>query len=321
MTELGNIEDSVVWGVVRGYIGGRSHTSLRFAELKDEIRLKATTRIPKDYVEDPPISNIPDDKRCHAKNYTCSKCHYSFTRDQKSIWYCPQCGYPRRCPRIAKTGQYSCYNHGQFFIKRGKYCVTGRREHLPRRLLESYDAAVVDKDLLLLRRDLALIESRIDDLLDRADTGESGRLWKEIKTAMRAFERADEMTAPGYLAQLKELILEGNEDYSVWGEISDLVEQRKRLVESERRRLMEMHQMISAERVMALMERIALIIEKHVIETKVRMQIGYDIKKLIENDGTVVDASVNLLPGKSRSLDDRIDRVKSTRKVIEPADD
>jgi hypothetical protein len=162
----------------------------------------------------------------------------------------------------------------------------------------------------LLRRDLALIEARIDDLLDRADTGESGNAWKELKTAMKAFEHAsragEEAMAQAYFESIKDLILKGNEDYNVWGEISGLVEQRKRLVESERKRLMEMHQMISAERVMALMERIASVIENHVTDMKVRRQIGYDIKALIENDGTVVDASVNLLPAKNRNLDERL---------------
>ncbi len=199
-----------------------------------------------------------------------------------------------------------------------------RRDHLPKRLLESYDAALVDKELLLLRRDLALIEARIDDLLDRADTGESGAVWKEIKTAMKAFEQAsrsgEEATAQAHFENIKDLILKGNEDYSIWGEISGLVEQRKRLVESERKRLMEMHQMISAERVMALMERIASVIERHVNDTKIRRQIGYDIKALIENDGTVVDASVNLLPAKTRNLDGRIDRARCTVEAVNAAD-
>ncbi len=289
-----------------------------------EIRLKPYDKIPEDYVEDPPLSKLLDERRCHAKTSSCKRCNYKYAPfEESNLWYCPKCGRPRRCAAPAQTGYYFCNYHGRYKLRDRRTDIV-RRDHLPKRLLESYDAALVDKELLLLRRDLALIEARIDDLLDRADTGESGNVWKELKTTMKAFEHAsragEEATAQAHFENIRDLILKGNEDYSIWGEISGLVEQRKRLVESERKRLMEMHQMISAERVMALMERIASVIERHVNDTKIRRQIGYDIKALIENDGTVVDASVNLLPAKTRNLDERIDRAQRTREAVNPSD-
>lgn len=299
------------------------------------IRTKHGVRIPDDYVEDPPRSKLPDEQRCVSPVRTCVKCKHRYTKEKDGSvrWYCPECGEPRRCKAKSLTGKTRCAVHSsKGFIKPklyedGRRCYLGRRESLPQRMLESYDMALTDRELLILRRDLALVEARLVDLLDRADTGESGRIWKDLKTIWDSFMQAtrsgEEQTAQAHLMRVHDLIVEGNQDYDTWNEISALVEQRKRLAESERKRLLEMHQMISTERVMALMERIALVIERHVDDTKTRRKIGQDIKRLVEDNATVSDSAVNILPitrVQSEVVDERVRRITSPVKTIELID-
>lgn len=327
------LRNSVVW---RSFVTSYRKPKTRYTYIWWDGKLvitgisKLRTPIPEDYIEDPPRSRFSGEKRCVGKLTVCRRCGYRYKpKIEKHLWYCPECGEPRRCSRRVVTGCTTCVAHGAkratTLIKRDlRKAILARRERLPRRMLEAYDEALQDKELLLLRRDLALVESRIEDLLDRADSGESGRIWRELRDTWNSFTHAtrsgEEQTAEAYLQKVNDLIVEGNQDFDVWSEISSLVEQRKRLVESERRRLLEMHQMISTERVMALMERIALIIEKHVDDVKVKRKIGMDIKRLVEDDGTVIDSSCNILPVELRHLDERIYRAESASKTVKSSD-
>jgi hypothetical protein len=45
---------------------------------------------------------------------------------------------------------------------------------------EDYDRAIADEELMSLRSEIAVIDVRITDLLMRADSGESGRLWRQL---------------------------------------------------------------------------------------------------------------------------------------------
>src|SRR5690349_13713695 len=59
---------------------------------------------------------------------------------------------------------------------------TGRYSRvLPTRLQSRYDAARTDAALLELRDDISLLDARLEDLLSRVDTGESGVLWASLK--------------------------------------------------------------------------------------------------------------------------------------------
>src|SRR3954452_17185048 len=60
---------------------------------------------------------------------------------------------------------------------------TGRHStYLPVRLLAGYQEAERDPELLALRDEIALIDSRLADVLSRVDSGESSRIWRSLNT-------------------------------------------------------------------------------------------------------------------------------------------
>lgn len=135
--------------------------------------------------------------------------------------------------------------------------INGRySKYVPARLAERYHAAVADPELLAQRHEIALLDGRLADLLVRVDSGEARTLWEQARKAtdkmLRAFEANDLGGLHVGILELDRTIGSGLADHDAWFEIHAILEQRRKLVESERKRLIEMQQMVSAEKAMTL---------------------------------------------------------------------
>lgn len=162
-------------------------------------------------------------------------------------------------------------------FKNGRYS-----KYVPARLLERYGEAQTDGELLALREEVVLTDARLADVLKRVDMGESGALWNQAGVAYRESQTAvDPLVQAAAHLKLNDLLTQGLDDWEAWDEIAKLVEQRRRLVESERKRLVDMQQMITAERATLLISRLAGIIQKHVTDRTILTAISADIGALL----------------------------------------
>jgi len=157
--------------------------------------------------------------------------------------------------------------------------------YLPTRLAGKYEEAQTDAELLNLRSEIALIDTRTIELIKQIDTGESGRIWQAVRVVYRDFQMAysakDGARMALCLTELDNLIKAGVRQYAVWSEITSNIEKRRRLVESERKRLVEMQQMITSERAMLLMAAVVSIIKEQVDDRDTLARISVGIGKLI----------------------------------------
>lgn len=163
---------------------------------------------------------------------------------------------------------------------------TGRySKYLPARLAGRYQESQADTKLLELREEVSLVDSRLADLLSRVDTNEAGYWWKELQRIHReyheAVKKSDIAAMSKSLAELWHIIQSGVSDYAAWNEVYGVLEQRRKLVESERKREVEMHQTITAERAMLLIGALTGIIQSHVTDNGIRAAIAADVRKLI----------------------------------------
>jgi hypothetical protein len=163
---------------------------------------------------------------------------------------------------------------------------TGRySKHLPLRLAECYQEAIADPELLSVREDVALLDSRLNDVMASASNQESGELWNSLKEARRAYVGASGKDAEekrrDAISTILWLIDEGYQEWQSWKDIRFMLQERKQLVESERKRLVDMQQMITAERAMLLVAAISDIVMKNVEDIHVRNRIAADIERLI----------------------------------------
>jgi len=165
-------------------------------------------------------------------------------------------------------------------FKHGRYS-----KYLPSALAQRYESARQDPDLLALRDDVALLDSRLSELVEKIDTGESGSLWQHLHEAHERLVRAKELkeveSMAEALTEIGELIKFGADDYANWEEIIKLLDQRRRLVESERKRLVEMQQMITVERAMVLVSAVVNAVARHIDDRKQLNAIATDIRGLV----------------------------------------
>ena len=190
-----------------------------------------------------------------------------------------------RCKNSAVAGRNVCHIHGgktpagialpQF--KDGRYS-----KYLPNRLIERYKAGISDDQLLVLADEIALIDSRLADLLSRVDTGENGQLWANLLKAWEGFKEASAtVDRLKYQLQIDILFDAARDDYLAWGEIHSLIDQRRRMVESERKRLTEIQQMITAKEAMTLIAAIQGIILENVTDKDTIRAISAAVNGLV----------------------------------------
>jgi hypothetical protein len=166
---------------------------------------------------------------------------------------------------------------------------------LPPRLRKRYDAALNDPALLEQRREIALIDARLGDLLARVDTGESGALWsalmerrEELIDAKRGGDTIKQVLA---LNAILDLISQGHADYRAWRELGAALDQRRKLVESERKRLVEMQQVMTSEQAMLLMDALLMAVKANVQDRGALNAIQTEFIRLTTHD--TIDVSTD----------------------------
>ena len=199
------------------------------------------------------------------------------------------------CNAQAIRGKRVCRVHGGLTpsgLASPHYTHGRYSKALPARLAARYDEATTDPALLELRADVALLDARLADVLSRVDTGESGALWTTLQNHRRdvlAAKRVGDSVAQAVaLNALLETVGQGHADYRAWQEIGALLEQRRKLVESERKRLIEAQQTLTVEKAMLLIGAISGIIKAHVHDRAILAAIGRDIEGLVSREDAAI---------------------------------
>jgi hypothetical protein len=200
-----------------------------------------------------------------------------------------------RCGRAASAGRTVCYYHGGRSPRGLAHpsTKTGRfSKDLPTRLLAHYQAALADPELVALREELALVTAHESDLLARVDTGEAGAHWRGIRQALGDFRsaqrRQDGAAAGSALREMERLVDLGIADYRAWAELLGAIESRRRLAETERRRLEAMQQTITTERAMLLVAALVDAVRRHADDRKLLDAIGREVERIVAVEGAVV---------------------------------
>lgn len=197
-------------------------------------------------------------------------------------------GSGEQCKNVAVPGYPVCRFHGAGSKDKpgGRPIIHGRySSRLPERLAGRYGEALSDPQLLELRAEVALVGTRIGELIERIDTGESAQRWKALQTAngnLKAATRSgDKVEFMAAMAALEVAIEAGGQDYQTWREIAELTEQRRKLVDSEHKRLVAMQQMITSEQAMILLAAITDVVRRNVSDPSTLAAISADIRQLV----------------------------------------
>ena len=178
-----------------------------------------------------------------------------------------------QCKGKAVIGKSTCRMHGgkcKSGVLSPTYKGKGYSKYLPTRLADAYQQALNDPDLVSLSSDIALMDVRLGEVLAKLDTGEAGAIWKRLAVACR--EGDTELMAI--------LIERGANEYRQWEDILPLIEQRRKLVESESKRTQVLNQNVPAEKNLLLMGVILNSLRTHA-PREVQEAVANDLKALI----------------------------------------
>jgi len=110
--------------------------------------------------------------------------------------------------------------------------------------------------------------------------------WSEARNIFASFSRNTNRNnrdgAVRDLDRLRLLLDAGVDPEITWAKIDALIEQRRKLVETERRRLMDADKAIAIDQLMILIAAIADIIRRHVASTETRRVISNEIRSLVD---------------------------------------
>lgn len=197
----------------------------------------------------------------------------------------------QRCRRAAMRGKTVCYMHGgktpagmaSPHFRHGRYSKV-----LPDRLAGRYQQALQDPELLALRDEIALVDARKAELLGRVLSGESGEAWRQAQRQQQALtqslNKGDIAAARAAILELERIIGRGLADYAAWREIQGLLDQRERLVRSERQRMVQAQQMISLQQVMVFVNAISSLVREHVRDPDTLAAISAGIRAYLSRD-------------------------------------
>ncbi len=178
-------------------------------------------------------------------------------------------------------------------FKHGRYS-----KHLPTRLAARYEEALHDPQLLEQKAEIGLLDARLADLLGQVETGAGADLWKEIRSTYgdlrQALVEGDNagvsMAMVGLDRQLKRI----GHDQAAWREIYGLVEQRRKLVESERKHRLQERLVLTVEEAMWHLSALTDAVRKHVSDRDKLAAIYADYDRLTAGQAArpaIVDGS------------------------------
>lgn len=226
----------------------------------------------------PELPRKQPDKYCNGRN----KAHTKYCRNVA--------GY-----KTNHVGTGRCFLHGgasvrgvqHYNFKDGKYSKV-----MPENLVKHYETTISDGRLLELRDDIALIAALISDsLIDLKENYKSSlqyfKLMKAVLSNLMLEARLSgvDPTVAARLEEFEELFDKAQNEHAKRQELLNMVEQKRKLTESERKRLLELHSLFSAEQVMAMMGGVLSIIRENVAELIVQERIAEGIRKLINQSG------------------------------------
>ncbi|MGB3330234.1 MAG: hypothetical protein WBA46_14840 [Thermomicrobiales bacterium] len=181
-----------------------------------------------------------------------------------------------------------CYMHGGAtpggaaspHFKHGRYS-----KHLPTTLAQRYEAAVRDPDLLSLSDDIAVLEVRLGDMMDDLSNGDAALVGGQLKDAYSMLVSAHHEKNAGEMEDailaIGQAIRASSKTAEQWRLMSELMEQRRKLADTERKRRVDMQTMVSAEQVYTIVKSLAEAVRSQVNDRKMLQSILGDFERVM----------------------------------------
>lgn len=198
-------------------------------------------------------------------------------------------GYCRKAPL---SGRNRCKLHGGASprgIASASYKHGSYSKDLPSKLAERYLDAMTDDELLSLRSDIALLQTRVSDQLSNFSEGGTGELFVQAceiyNDLIKALGREDQVESQHLLSELGKTLKQGSKEHFTWQGIEETLEKKRKLSDSERKRLVDLKQMVTVEELMIVTGALVDSVRRHVSDQQALVHISNDLRELLQDRG------------------------------------
>jgi len=204
-------------------------------------------------------------------------------------------------------GNGGCRVHGggkgaQWGISNPNYKTGKYSKVLSKNLIPDYDKARTNPEYLKLNDEIALVDARLVNLLASVEGKSSSLIFSNLSSVVSKIERSQraivrarnisdeeqrqkalENANIDYLDAVTEvvrLIKTGSKEWYIWEDITELIERRRRLVETERKLLVDMQMLVHTQDVIVLLDAVMESVRRNVTDRSIRQSIQSDFVRL-----------------------------------------
>lgn len=203
----------------------------------------------------------------------------------------PEKGVWSRCskPNI-DSDNYRCKIHGGSTPKATAsphWKGAGKSGYLPEELGDRMDEFLKDPSIVSVREDLALANVRLTQLMQEVEVGANADRWLKIQEIMpdlmEAFEKNKPKDLRRLLNKLETLVHEGAESEERWEDISNWINQRRKLSQTETKRLKQGTDTLTYEEVRQVLDIITHTVTSILDEYDLPREAYQDLNKAVRN--------------------------------------
>lgn len=214
-------------------------------------------------------------------------------------WVHPEPGYEigrckmikrdgERCKNPVRPGWTVCRSHGAGYPSRpgglndGQIADARHVKHLPNRLLDKFEEFLTDPEYVSMREEVALVDTRIAERLEMLSSSDTEAAWVKVRQVAIILD-GDNISAEDIVKCRASLAraFEAVADNEVWTEVLELIERRRRLADTERRRIVDAQQMLTIQEANVLVATLMNIVMKHVKDPEIRRAIADEMKRIM----------------------------------------
>lgn len=155
---------------------------------------------------------------------------------------------------------------------------------IPARLRDRIAAADTDPTLLSHRRDLALLDGRLEELLERLTEGGTSKAWRDLAAGVdelvAARDAKDTERVAAALNRIVPLVRAGVTEERAWREAVDVIRERRKQAAAEHKRTLELSQAIRPDELGTIIMRIAQVVRREVSDEAALRRIGQELERL-----------------------------------------
>lgn len=195
------------------------------------------------------------------------------------------------CERYAMANG-KCYLHGGKSLSGAavnKFTFGRYSKYMPQEIFERYQTAMEDQTLLDLTSEIALVDTRLATLMERVEVPDVFGTLRRLRDILGSLGHKDEERRASAIEYARDLLDATRNDAHEWEQIFKLIEARRKLVESERKRRIETNTTMTIEELVNTATALANLALRYIPEGNAQRGYIDDVSRIfqLQREGTI----------------------------------